>query len=187
MADYVGIAVTPQVQLGVRRAGARAALSRPGLYVAPRPEPLLSEVGDVSAGLTRAGRRLNARRNAEGLCFTITGFAVGTGGYYPGAPAQARPFDPAATGLENEVFRKEFVAAGLDRGFPIPESISFFCRLDKLEANHALGELMLIATIQHSPVDPAEVGQEVCYAIVNFPVDCHHRSKVCAWRTTITA
>lgn len=156
-------------------------LKRPGLS---RP-PLYGVVGDLSARMTTAGRRLRARQNVDGIGIQITHFAVGTGGYMPQIPTQTIPVDPAATGLINEVLRKSFVAFGLTVARPQPEAVSFYCRVEKLEAPYALGELALFATIVLSPGNPGEVGDQSCFALVHFPIDAHNSSKVLGWRVTI--
>jgi hypothetical protein len=182
MSDWNGMVIPQQLKQGVYQPAARAPLSWVGCTQGPKPPPVYGVVGDLDARLTTAGRILNARQLVEGLSFEATAFAVGTGGYYESNPTQAIPVNPGDSGLQAEVLRKGFALVE----HPIPEAITLYCRLEKLEAPYALGELGVFVTILDSPLNPGEVGDVVLYALVHFPIDAHNLSKVCAWRVSIT-
>ncbi len=153
-----------------------------GEITAPSPDLLLDPTGDLLAELTTAGRTYNARSVVEGLSFIVEAFAVGTGGYYPTNPTQARPIEPGRDALEAEKLRKGFSLIE----HPAPTSTSFYCRLERLEAPYALGELGLFGRILSSPVNPLEVGTKFLYAVVHYPIQAKTTKQVYAWRTTVT-
>lgn len=138
------------------------------------------------AVLTDEGRTNLTRIATEGLAFRVTHFQVGRGGYDPADPTQATTPNPALTTLEDPVWPSPTTYEEIDlEEFPNNEAVAFLCRLESDEALYGLGEIGLIATINNSPLTPAENGTQFLFAAAHVPMQANTENHVYGWRIIV--
>ena len=127
------------------------------------PDPIIAVLSDLG--------RMSLARVANGeISFTLTGFAVGRGGYNGVDPVKVDPIDPSLTALEDQFFPISGIKALESIEFPTPKTTVANCRLESDDAVAGLGEIGLWATISHSSVLPAEIGTEFLFAVSHYPI-----------------
>jgi len=124
----------------------------------------------ILAQLTDTARTNFARMTLGEISFTLSGFAVGRGGYNGTNPVHITPIIGASTALDDQFFPVTGTTPITNIERPYESTIVVNCRLGKDDAIAALGELGVWATIIYSAVNPGEVGTSFLLAISHFPI-----------------
>lgn len=127
------------------------------------PDPILAQ-------LTDTGRTNFARMTLGEISFTLSGFAVGRGGYNATNPVHITPIVGSATTLDDQFFPLAGTQAIESIERPYESTIVANCRLARDDSVAALGEIGIWANIIYSLVNPAEIGSSFLLAVSHFPI-----------------
>jgi len=128
----------------------------------------------IIAALTEAGRNLIADMTVSGRGFQVLQFVVGTGGVDPGDPLTPLSPDPGESTLPGQIFGPKALlqpTPPYSGALLTPFCPQFQGLLDYTEANDALSDYGLIATIISSPIpDDPLIGTQVLFAYGTTPL-----------------
>jgi len=143
------------------------------------PDPTLAFLTDI-------GRTNFARVILGEISFTLSGFAVGRGGYVDANPVHITPIVTSNSDLDDQFFPTLGTRKAFDLiEYPTPKTVVANCRLASTEALAGLGELGLWAKIIHSTVSPAEINTEFLLGIAHFPLVSKNLRQAIVYRVII--